>query len=99
MATNIRQLRIIQGITQSKLAQRLVVSQAWMSNVELGFKKPSPAFLTKVADALGVQLEEIKMDELPHFSAVINRLRSLTEDQLQAVDAIIMLLIRRNHVR
>lgn len=99
MATNIRQLRIVKGINQLQLARLTGKSQAYLSNVELGFRNPTTAYLTKIADALGIPLDEIKMDELPEFSAVISRMRSLSEDQLQAVDAIVMLLVRRNNVR
>jgi transcriptional regulator with XRE-family HTH domain len=55
----IRAIREVTGISISAFAPRVDVTQGYMSNVELGHKQPTVAFLARVARELGVPLDAI----------------------------------------
>ena len=55
----IRQLRLERGLTQAKLAEKIGVSDKAVSKWERGFGCPDVSLLTALAEALGVNLEEL----------------------------------------
>ena len=55
----LRELRLRRVLTQRELAQRANVAPATVVNIELGRIRPHPSTLRKLADALGVEPEEL----------------------------------------
>lgn len=55
----IRAIREAIGIPVGVFATRCVISQGYMSNIELGAKQPTPEVLRKIATELGVPLDAI----------------------------------------
>lgn len=59
MENRIKELRKGKGLEQKELAGLAGISHWWMNHVENGTKKPSIRTLIKIADALGVEVEEL----------------------------------------
>lgn len=55
----IRAIREAVGIPVGAFAVRCLISQGYMSNIELGAKQPTPEVLRKIATELGVPLDAI----------------------------------------
>lgn len=55
----IRAIREATGISVSAFAPRVDCTQGYMSNVELGHKRPTVQFMSRVARELGVPLDAI----------------------------------------
>ena len=60
LADNIKRLRKKRGLTQEKLARLADISNNTVVKIEMGMaKEPTITTMTKIADALGVSLDEI----------------------------------------
>ena len=59
LAANLRALRELNGATQQQLADRVGLPRATWAHLEGGGANPTLAVLVKVAEALGVSLEEL----------------------------------------
>lgn len=60
MSERIVQLRTERGLTQGKLARRAGVSTTYVQRIEAGdYQRPSLVYLSKLADALEVSIEEL----------------------------------------
>lgn len=55
----IRAIREAVGIPVGAFAVRCLISQGYMSNIELGAKQPTAEVLRKIADELGVPLDAV----------------------------------------
>lgn len=55
----IRAIREAVGIPVGVFAIRCLISQGYMSNIEIGRKQPTSEVLRKIADELGVPLDAI----------------------------------------
>lgn len=55
----LKKIRELTGISQQDLAVRLLITPAYLSNLESGRKQPAPTMLPKLADELGVSIETI----------------------------------------
>ncbi|MFD3005108.1 helix-turn-helix domain-containing protein [Thermus tengchongensis] len=67
----LRELRLKRGLSQTKLAQKVGVSQTFISALEMGLKQPSLKTLLALADALSVSPDEllhVAAEEVPHDS-------------------------------
>lgn len=58
----IREWREAAGLSQFQLAVRAGVVVQSISNWEVGRKRPSPARLQRLAEALGVRVDEIRLE-------------------------------------
>lgn len=58
-ATPIRAWREHLGLTQSEVAKRIGITQAAFAQIESAEAKPRPATLKRVAEALGITIEQI----------------------------------------
>ncbi len=56
----IRAFRKLKGYTQEGLAKELLVSVSLLGEVERGNRMPSADFLQKVADVLGISVNELE---------------------------------------
>ena len=59
LAQRIRAFRKLKGYTQQQLADRLEVSVAVLGSLERGTRKPEAKLLTRIADILGIDYEEL----------------------------------------
>ena len=50
--TSLKLLRMMKGIKQAELADRSGVSRSYLSLIECGWARPSPAFALRIAGAL-----------------------------------------------
>lgn len=55
----IRAIRQAVGIPVSVFAIRCLISQGYMSNIEIGRKQPTPEVLRRIAEQLGVPLDAV----------------------------------------
>lgn len=63
LAQRVRAFRKLKGYTQLELAKRLDVSVAVLGSLERGTRKPEAKLLTQIADALGVDYDELTADD------------------------------------
>jgi len=61
----IKELRILNGLTQSELADRSELTKGFISQVERDLTSPSIATLTDILQALGTSLSEFFQEEEP----------------------------------
>ncbi len=59
VSTRIRDLRIARDMTQADLAKKLHTQAPYISDIERGIRSPGVAMVAKLAEALGVEPEEI----------------------------------------
>lgn len=59
MGQRIRQQRRLRGLSQAALAEILNCKQSWVSKLESGQSRPSPAQLRTLSLVLGVTVDEL----------------------------------------
>ena len=59
MGMQIRNYRKMRGLTQVELAEKLGLTQVAIANYERGFRKPDVEMVPKIAQVLGVSIEEL----------------------------------------
>lgn len=52
--------RISRGLSRAALAREIGASEATIARVETGERRPSPAMLVKLAEALGLGIEDLE---------------------------------------
>ncbi|MGG3279061.1 helix-turn-helix domain-containing protein [Paenibacillus solani] len=60
LAQRIRAFRKLKGLTQQELAERTGISLAVLGAVERGNRRPEEQVLIRIADVLGITLQELK---------------------------------------
>jgi len=77
LGKNVKLLRARRGLSQADFAEKADISITFLSNIERGIKYPQPNMLAKIANALGVavnklfleDVESVENDELLHHIA------------------------------
>ena len=64
VATNIKTIRQMQGMSQQDLADIIGVTQSYISIYESGMRTPGNETLQKIAGGLGVSVELLKAETL-----------------------------------
>jgi len=59
LGKNIKVLRARRGLSQADFAEKADISITFLSNIERGIKYPQPDILSKIAIALGVDVNEL----------------------------------------
>lgn len=59
LGQKIRQLRTAQGLSQEELALRAGMNPAHLGHIERGLKSPTIDTISKIADALNVELSQL----------------------------------------
>jgi len=62
LGERIRSARLSSGLTQQALAQKLGITQQGILRLEKGIRQPSFALACKLADALGISLDQLRKD-------------------------------------
>jgi transcriptional regulator with XRE-family HTH domain len=97
LGQRIRELRENRDLSLRELAQKLDLSPAFVSDVELGRRYPSEEVLVKMAKLLGVEIEDLKsydprapLEELkeisakdPAFAVALRKIKKLTAEELE----------------
>lgn len=65
IATNLRRLRSERGLSQQELGDLVDVHQTHISQIEKGSKTPSLALAQRLAEYLGVTVDELLGDSHP----------------------------------
>ena len=58
--SEIRRIRQAQSMTLSTLSQKVGVSIAYLSDIEKGNRRGSPAVICRIADSLGVSVSDLE---------------------------------------
>lgn len=64
LGKNIKILRARRGLSQANLSEKADISINFLSNIERGIKFPQPDMLSKIANALGVEVNELFLEHL-----------------------------------
>jgi transcriptional regulator with XRE-family HTH domain len=64
LGKNIKLLRARRGLSQADLSEKANISINFLSNIERGIKFPQPTMLAKLANALGVEVNELFVEDL-----------------------------------
>ena len=59
LGRHIQKVRQAQGITQEELAEKIHVSQTWITLIETGKKTPNLRLLQKIAKVIGVKVKDL----------------------------------------
>lgn len=59
MNNTIKQARNKRGLTQKNLADIVGISEKWLSKIESGKQNPTVSLAIRIADALGVKVDDI----------------------------------------
>ncbi len=59
MGDNVRTLRLARNLSQEELAFRAGLDRTYVSQIERGISNPSVLKLIHIADALGVEVQEL----------------------------------------
>jgi transcriptional regulator with XRE-family HTH domain len=65
LAWNIRRLRAARGISQARLATKMKMDRAYLSEIENCYRRSSLDMLDKFADAFGVEIHELLLLPTP----------------------------------
>ena len=90
---NVRKFRKAKGMSQEKLAEMVDISVTHISHIETGNTKLSLSVFLDIANALGVQANDLINDEISGRNAALNELSeifdSCTEQQIRIIVEII----------
>jgi transcriptional regulator with XRE-family HTH domain len=64
LGKNIRLLRARRGFSQAGLSEEADISINFLSNIERGIKFPQPDMLSKLANALGVEVNKLFLENI-----------------------------------
>ena len=59
LGRNIKILRARRGLSQADLAEKADISITFLSNIERGIKYPQPDMLSKITNALDIEVNEL----------------------------------------
>ncbi|MDR0302195.1 MAG: helix-turn-helix domain-containing protein [Treponema sp.] len=59
LGKNIKLLRARRGLSQANFAEKANISIPFLSNIERGIKYPQPNILSRIVNALGVEVNEL----------------------------------------
>ena len=94
LGKNIKILRARRGLSQADFSEKADISITFLSNIERGIKYPQPDMLSKIAGALGVNVNELFVTDL--VSGNGNKLLShFSEDITQNVNQAMAEVIKR----
>ena len=59
LGANLKRIRLEKGMSQADLCRELDVDKGYISNIESGKQNPTLATISRVANALGVSVDEL----------------------------------------
>jgi len=90
----LREAREMKGWSQSELADELDVTQAMISQLENGRRRPTPAVITKLAEVLGVERELLAGQSEGEFekALLMRNLKGLSPESLKKINEFVDLV-------
>jgi len=85
LGRNIKLLRARRGLSQANLAEKANISIPFLSNIERGIKYPQPDMLSRIANALGTEVNELFTNNLEAGESK-KLLKHLSEDMKKKVN-------------
>lgn len=86
----IKQIRIAKGLQGIQLAEKVGITNVYLSYLESGTKIPSVVTLQKICDALGITLAEFFADENtnlpPEYQELLENVKVLSPKQLELLN-------------
>ena len=105
----IAELRTQRDLTQAELAERVGVSQSYLARWESGRVEPRPKALRKIAQALGVDINELAEERRAELEkslgiqdtellALFQEVQNLDNDELDALKILLRGLLSRSRL-
>ena len=99
LGTRIRELRTKKGLSQSRLAELAGINDKYLGEVERGTNNISVRKLTQIAEAIGVEVQELfDSAHLADRETLVSDLRgiidSASDDQLQTIYRVVLDVVR-----
>jgi transcriptional regulator with XRE-family HTH domain len=91
---NIKLLRARRGLSQANLSEKADISINFLSNIERGIKFPQPDMLSRLANALGVEVNELFLPDLAPAEGK-ELFGHLAEDLTQGVNRVMAEVFKR----
>lgn len=87
----LKQLRNEKDFNQSELAEKVGVNQSTISQLEKGFRNPTPALVKKIAIALEVDREELAGKDETNFEREIlmRNLKGMSPKEIRKINDLI----------
>ena len=88
LGKNIKIFRARRGLSQADLAEKAGISIPFLSNIERGIKYPQPDMLAKIANSLGVMVNElftINFDSAERSDLITHLSEDMTKDVNKAM--------------
>jgi len=92
LGKNIKKLRARRGLSQADLAEKADISITFLSNIERGIKFPLPDILSKLANALDIEVNQLFVTDLAsnHDKVLLNQMsEDFTKDVNLAMEKVI----------
>ena len=94
LGKNIKVFRARRGLSQADLSEKADISIPFLSNIERGIKYPQPDMLAKIANALGVEVNELFI--LKNTSGESTKMLShLSEDMTKNINLVMAEVFKR----
>jgi len=94
LGRNIKTLRARRGLSQADLAEKADISITFLSNIERGIKFPLPNILSKLATALGAEVNQLFLTNLDSTEGK-EILTHMSEDFTKDVNSAMEKVIKR----
>jgi transcriptional regulator with XRE-family HTH domain len=94
LGKNIKIFRARRGLSQADLSEKADISIPFLSNIERGIKYPQPDMLAKIANSLGVEVNELFTVNLESAESS-DLLSHLSEDMTKNVNLIMTEVFKR----
>jgi len=94
LGRNIKIFRARRGLSQADLSEKADISIPFLSNIERGIKYPQPDMLAKIANTLGVEINELFTVNLESAESS-DLLSHLSEDMTKNVNLIMTEVFKR----
>ena len=94
LGKNIKIFRARRGLSQADLSEKADISIPFLSNIERGIKYPQPDMLAKIANTLGVEVNELFTVNLESAESS-DLLSHLSEDMTKNVNLVMTEVFKR----
>ena len=94
LGKNIKLLRARRGLSQADLSEKADISIPFLSSIERGIKYPQPNMLSQIANALGVEINEMFVSDLESSDGK-ELLSHMSEDITKSVNLAMTEVIKR----
>lgn len=90
----LKELRKEKHLNQTELAQKIGVNQSTISQLEKGFRNPTPAIIKKLAIALDINREELvgKDDKNFEKDILMRNLKGMSPKEIRKINELIEML-------